>query len=674
MFAPKKNCLAWAQKSTSFVAFVATILFCSGRLLHAQATAPTDPATLVSAYLVAKGNANIMVKGGTLQFTAYGTYSNGAVVALTGVVVEWNTSDHKVSRISTLGHATALSVGTVNIEATIGTIRASPWTVTVVGNPSPARLAFTNQPSTAFTMAIISPAVQVVVENANGNPMPTATNPVTLVLVGGTGLGGTLTVTPQNGVATFTNLSVNAAGNYTLSATSTGLVSATSTAFTVTISSSTGETYYLAPAGAGGSDSNSGLSPTEPWLSPNHSLNCGDTILASPSTAYQQNNFEYGQWGTVTCSAGAAANVAWLKCATFDGCKLTATNQDAMWVTASYWGVQGWEVTATGGQAICFASFPPTSTANLHHIIFANDIANGCYGAGFEPVPNGNAGTDYFVLIGDIAYNATQQTNQCGSGISIFEPAQSDTLPGTHIYVAGNYTWDNVDGNPCAGGTPTDGEGIIFDTLDGLNYTQQAVMENNVSFLNGSSGLRVDKSTMAPIYIVNNTSYGNNFDTNLDSSWCGEIVLQQSDKVQVSNNITRTNAAKGCGGNANYGLYVAEGDSTDVMATNFAYGMSGQNAGQNASTGFSFASSNILGVDPQFVNPTTTNRGAPSCAGFGSVAECMASTFAGFLPQASSAVGMGVLPSGGTATSDPLFPSWLCNVSLPTGLIPNHCP
>ena len=33
--------------------------------------------TLVSAYLHANGNT--MVKGGTLQFTAYGTYSDGSV-------------------------------------------------------------------------------------------------------------------------------------------------------------------------------------------------------------------------------------------------------------------------------------------------------------------------------------------------------------------------------------------------------------------------------------------------------------------------------------------------------------------------------------------------------------------------------------------------------------------
>jgi len=90
----------------------------------------------VSAYLTADGNANTMAVGTTIQFTAYGTYSDGSVVALPDAegdgVIAWNTSDHAVAKISTMGHATAMGTGTVNIEATIGTIAASPYEVTVI--------------------------------------------------------------------------------------------------------------------------------------------------------------------------------------------------------------------------------------------------------------------------------------------------------------------------------------------------------------------------------------------------------------------------------------------------------------------------------------------------------------------------------------------------------------
>ena len=340
--------------------------------------------------------------------------------------------------IATFSNLTVSSPGTGYTLSAIspGLSSATSTSFTISAPPTAVQLAFLQQPTNASTGATLTPPVTVEVQDNQGKIFPGGSNPITLALNGGTGLRGTLTVTPQNGVATFSNLTLSTAGNYTLSATSSGLVSATSSSFTVT-GPYVGTTYYLS---ATGDDTNSCLSADLPWLSPNHALNCGDTILAAAGTNYQQRNFAVGQWGAVNCSPGSAADVAWLKCATFDACKLAATNQNGMWVSASYWGVQGWEVSAIGEQASCFASYPPTSTANLHHIIFANDIANGCYGAGFEPIPNGNAGTDYFVLIGNIAYNAAQQTTECGSGISIFEPAESDTLSGTHIYVAGNYT------------------------------------------------------------------------------------------------------------------------------------------------------------------------------------------------------------------------------------------
>jgi len=95
---------------------------------------PSTP-TLVSAYVAANGNATTMAVGSTLQFTAYGTYSDGSVVALPDAegdgVIAWNTSDHNVAKISTMGHATAMCPGTVKIEAAIGTITAPPYSITV---------------------------------------------------------------------------------------------------------------------------------------------------------------------------------------------------------------------------------------------------------------------------------------------------------------------------------------------------------------------------------------------------------------------------------------------------------------------------------------------------------------------------------------------------------------
>src|ERR1700722_1869477 len=139
-------------------------------------------------------------------------------------------------------------------------------------------------------------------------------------------------------------------------------------------------TYYLAPASGGGNDSNKGTSASSPWLTPNHAVNCGDVILAAASTAYAYTNFFSGKWGMVTCPTGD--NVAWLKCVTFDACKILSSGGNAgMNVDRPYWGVQGWEVSITSNTtAGCFLAVPNYETQILvHHVIFANDIANGCF-------------------------------------------------------------------------------------------------------------------------------------------------------------------------------------------------------------------------------------------------------------------------------------------------------
>ncbi len=212
------------------------------------------------------------------------------------------------------------------------------------------------------------------------------------------------------------------------------------------------KTYYLSPTG---SDANNGLSSSAAWQSPNHTLNCGDVIVAAASAKYSASNFYTGRWGTVSCPT--KDKVAWLQCETFDACKIRTTTNQGMWIDKSYWGVQGWEVTTTATDAYgtCFVAQPNyASPTNIHHIIFANDIANGCSQGGFALANRANAGVDYFAVIGSIAYDAAQGTSTCASGISIYQPVQSDTAPGTHIYVAGNFSYGNIDPSKCGGGFP----------------------------------------------------------------------------------------------------------------------------------------------------------------------------------------------------------------------------
>ena len=96
--------------------------------------APTGP-TLINAYVASKAGAATMVLGGTLQFTVYGNYSDGSVASLPDArgnkVTAWNTSNHAVATISSLGHVTAKGLGQVYIEATVGALAASACEITV---------------------------------------------------------------------------------------------------------------------------------------------------------------------------------------------------------------------------------------------------------------------------------------------------------------------------------------------------------------------------------------------------------------------------------------------------------------------------------------------------------------------------------------------------------------
>src|SRR5262249_13426859 len=122
----------------------------------------------------------------------------------------------------------------VRVSEGNGSYALASTAVTVTGA---ARLAFVVQPGGAQVGAPLSPPPSVLAQDANGNPVSSFSGPVTLSLgnnPGGGMLNGTLTVSAVNGVATFSDLSISAAGSgYTLVATSGALQQTSSAPFTI---------------------------------------------------------------------------------------------------------------------------------------------------------------------------------------------------------------------------------------------------------------------------------------------------------------------------------------------------------------------------------------------------------------------------------------------------------
>jgi hypothetical protein len=438
-------------------------------------------------------------------------------------------------------------------------------------------------------------------------------------------------------------------------------------------------TYYMT---TGGSDSNSGTSGS-PWASPNHALNCGDVIQAAAGT-YSASNFQSGKWGTVTCPAGNS--VAWLKCATFDACYISAGSNYGMYVDHSYWGVTGWEVTSTSSGYTCFAAAPPSSSpsANISHIIFANDVANGCGGGGLGTFASGSYSVDYIAIVGNIAYNSAQNSLNCYSGFSIYKPSATDSLAGTHIFIAGNFSYGNVDPSTCASSPSTDGDGIILDTFNGFAYCQQAVVENNIMVANGGHGFEkqgyvTNPSCAALTYVNSNTIWGDLSAIAASTNLCDEWVINEDYSVTGTKNIVQPDTATGCSGHTVVimGAYNTSGTASGARPASAVAGnwiglyTGATNTYVYNSDGNSFTfGSNTTGTSPSFANAVAP--GAPSCGSAANVPACMATVIADFTPSG-GAIGYGYQTPSSGAAFDPLFPQWLCNTNLPAGLIPTGC-
>jgi hypothetical protein len=119
----------------------------------------------------------------------------------------------------------------------------------------PTQLSFLQQPGNTTGGASISPAITVRALDQYGN-LAYYTGNITLAIgsnpAGGT-LSGTTTVAAVAGVATFSGLSINAAGTgYTLAASSSGLTGATSNTFNITAGAPTRLAFSQQPSNATG--------------------------------------------------------------------------------------------------------------------------------------------------------------------------------------------------------------------------------------------------------------------------------------------------------------------------------------------------------------------------------------------------------------------------------------
>ena len=194
--------------------------------------------------------AGVLVGGSTeLVATAYDAQGQ----PLPDRIPFWTSSAPTIAAVTSTGIVLGMAQGgPVTITATA---EGKTGTATVMVTPRPAtQVGFLQQPSTATAGKPISPAVRVAIRNDQGGTVTGATNQVTLALgdnPGGATLGGATTVAAVNGIATFTDLTLDKAGTgYTLIATAGSLTSATSNTFSNVAGTASQLTFTTAPPGS----------------------------------------------------------------------------------------------------------------------------------------------------------------------------------------------------------------------------------------------------------------------------------------------------------------------------------------------------------------------------------------------------------------------------------------
>src|SRR6185295_7896803 len=117
-----------------------------------------------------------------------------------------------VSGVATFSNLSIDKSGTgYTLLATSSSLTAATSATFNIVAAAAAKLGFTVQPSAATAGVALSPSVQVAVQDAFNNTVPSASATITVAIgtnPGGGTLSGTTSVATSGGVATFSNLSI----------------------------------------------------------------------------------------------------------------------------------------------------------------------------------------------------------------------------------------------------------------------------------------------------------------------------------------------------------------------------------------------------------------------------------------------------------------------------------
>jgi hypothetical protein len=488
-------------------------------------------------------------------------------------------------------------------------------------NSIATQLAFTVQPSNVFAGGPITPAVQVQVRDAGGG-LVNSNASITVSLgnnPGGATLNGTTTVQAVNGVATFSNLSINAVANgYTLVANSAPLTQTISNTFNVTSGpdlaiskthtgsfqqSQVGAQYIITVTNVGGVATSGVVTVTDTppagmtatsisgtgWTCTVAPLTCTRSSVLAPAVSYPPITL------TVTVAGNAPSSITNTASVSGGGQFLTGndTASDPATITT------------------CTAPIVVTNNANTGPGSLRQAIADICWGG---TISFGGGVTSPIVLASELSV-AKLVTIQ-GPGANSLAISGNDQVRIFNVTANGNMTVSGLTltngRRPFSSQSPDSGGAILNVGVINLNNT---VMSNNAA--SGGSGGALGNSGTATI--ANSTLSANS------SAVGGAINNSPNGILNLTNSTITGNSAQGNitvgqlavgGGIRNFlaTLNITSCTIADNTALDGGGGISTSNATPNLKNTIIAKNSNDLDVSGAFVSQGYNLIGKPNSA------------------------------------------------------------
>ena len=382
-------------------------------------------------------------------------------------------------------------------------------------------------------------------------------------------------------------------------------------------------TLYVSPSG---SDNNDGFSEAKPLQTIQRGVDKavpGDTVLVRNGT--YTNADPRSNIVTLTRSGTPSA---WIALKAYPGEKplLKSANWTAIGVQASYVLVEGFKIVGNRDQvSLDYAMSQATNLDNpitsgngigitpvygrpdvrSHHVVIRGNEVYDCSGGGIF-----SNQADYVLIESNTVSGNAWWSPYATSGVSVYQNWNSDDVSGYKMIVRGNKVSSNTNKIPFfysssdpAKRVISDGNGIIVDDArntqafsgnQGSPYKGRTLVDSNLIVQNGARGVNVFSSDH--VDVVNNTTYQNAFQPETPD---GEISIFDANDVRIFNNIVSARSDRPSLKRAS-----ASDPSRSAERASHAIGRNLVSRG----TGFDAeAGDNLVGVDPQFVDPAAND-------------------------------------------------------------------